>query len=127
MLIIDAGSRGLAEYVGTKGNLRETMHKLWKWSEKEIKASPTRTRDLWRDQANGTTLEDITRHLDMVLQSSPYLTTISEVPTTDIDQQIISRREMARISIARLHSVITRKNTSTNWTLMRGMDRRCVE
>ena len=91
MLIIDAGSRGLAESVATKSDVNQIMHKLWKWTELEIQASPTSTQELWRQ--NGIhTLEDITLHLDSVWEIWPYLTTDSEERTTlQLDQEITSR------------------------------------
>ena len=36
IVIIDPGSRGIAESVPTKGEVSNTMHKLWKWAKEEI-------------------------------------------------------------------------------------------
>ena len=95
VVITDAGSRDLAKYVPNKADLKETMRKLWKWSVKEIGASPESTRDLWNDPAIGSQLLHITQHLNRAWQSRPYLTADSEVPTIFLDEEIISRRESA--------------------------------
>ena len=95
VVITDAGSRDLAKYVPNKADLKETMRKLWKWSVKEIGASPESTRDLWNDPAIGTQLLHITQHLNRAWQSRPYLTADSEVPTIVLDEEIISWRESA--------------------------------
>ena len=96
--ILDAGSRGLAEKVIKKSDLKKTMTNLWKWSAQEINAQWSSTRDLWKNHLNGTTLEDIARTLNRVWQSRPYLTTDWEanpVPTTVLDRAITSNRESA--------------------------------
>ena len=92
VLIIDAGSRGFSDLDVPKGSLKNTIHNLWKWSEKEIQASPTMTQEIWRLHHR---LPEAAAHLDRVWQSRPYLTTDREVPTTVLDRKIISKRESA--------------------------------
>ena len=63
VVIIDVGSRGIAESVPTKGSVNQSMSKLWKWSQQEMQASPTWTRNLWANTEH--TLEGVTRRLDI--------------------------------------------------------------
>ena len=89
VVIIDAGSRGLADRVPLKDDLKKTMYKLWDWSKEEIQASPDSTLERWATSTNGTTLADFTNYLDRVWQGHPYLTSNSEVPTAVLDRENI--------------------------------------
>ena len=87
VVIIDVGSRGIAESVPTKKTVNEAMVKLWKWTTQEILASPTNTQQLWYSDQS---LEGVIKRLDTAWQSQPYLTE-TDMPTTDIEQDITAK------------------------------------
>ena len=117
MVIIDAGSRGLADSVPIKSEVSKTMRKLWQWTKQEIQASPTSTQHLWSQHEQ--TLEAITRRLDRTWRSWPYLTTSPWiVPTSYIDQEIIAKcsralREFTRSPHGKVVELIGR--SSVEW------------
>ena len=88
VVIIDVGSRNIAESVPTKREVKCAMHKVWKWTEKEIQAPPTSTRVPWSKHEH--TLQAITQRLDTAWRSQPYLTA-TKVPTSHIDQDITAK------------------------------------
>ena len=71
VVIIDVGSRGIAESVVGKGKVNECMWKLWKWTRQELLTSPDKTQELWYSEQ---TLEDVIKRLDTAWQDQPYLT-----------------------------------------------------
>ena len=85
VVIIDVGSKGIAESVPSKGQVNQSMHKLWTWSQKELQGCPKTTRDLWHARE---TLEDVTKLLDAEWKSLPHLTA-TKMATTQIDRDII--------------------------------------
>ena len=84
VVIIDVGSRGIAESVVGKGKVNEGMVKLWKWTRNELLTSPAKTQELWNSSQY---LEDVIKSLDTAWHDQPYLTK-SKMRTADIDQRI---------------------------------------
>ena len=65
------------------------MTNLWRWSRKEIQASPDRIQALWGD-GHAPTLQKITQRLDEAWRKNPYLITSSDKRTTVIDKAVAS-------------------------------------
>ena len=115
VVIIDPGSRGVADSVPTKSDVSKSMRKLWQWSKEEIHAEPTSTQQLWTQHEHK--LEEITRRLDSTWRSWPYLTTI-KLPTSYIDEEITAKcsralREFTRSPHGKVVELIGR--SSVEW------------
>ena len=91
VVIIDAGSKGLADSVPAKSEVNKSMRNLWNWSRVEIQASPASTRDIWQYEH---TLEAVAQRLDRAWALSPFLTS-NRVSTSFIDFQVTGKCSMA--------------------------------
>ena len=116
VVIIDAGSRGLLESVPPKAVINKVMVSLWKWTEKEMQASPISTQSIWR-RSDATTLEDVVPLLDKAWQSRPYLTD-PQMRTSHIDNEITNKcfkalREFIGSTQGRIVQLIG--SSSVNW------------
>ena len=87
VVIIDAGSRGVADSVPVKSQVNCCMVKLWKWAKQEMKCSPAATCELWHADH---TLESVTRSLDTQWAVDPSLT-VNAKTTIDVDKEIYAK------------------------------------
>ena len=81
----------MEESVPPKRKVNQHTHKMWKWSQEEIQASPGATRGLWQARQ---TLEDVTHLLGIAWKSLPYLI-VTEMATTQIDQGTLAKCSLA--------------------------------
>ena len=86
-VIIDAGSRGVADSVPVKSQVNCCMVKLWKWAKQEMKCSPAATCELWHADH---TLESVTRSRDTQWAVDPS-STVNARATIDVDKEIYAK------------------------------------
>ena len=88
VVIIDAGSRGIADRVFKKSEVNECMKSLWRWAQEEIEAPFDSIRELWR--RNGPELEDGVKALDASWWRDPIIT-VEEMTTEDVEAELRSK------------------------------------